>query len=126
MPLYELFCIAAHSTQPSNLRQLVDQIARTVHANGGVVRDIRTLGVRATLPMRMRRNQQYHERGEHFTMTFDTSPVVLQRLNESLRVDPLVVRWMTLKKGETIKQLNPSAPLGSTPADPHEFLGSED
>lgn len=28
----------------------------------------------------------------HFTMSFDTSPVVLKRLGETLRADPLVVR----------------------------------
>lgn len=32
-------------------------------------------------------------------MTFDTSPIVLKRLNETLRTDPLVVRWMLTKKG---------------------------
>jgi hypothetical protein len=30
--------------------------------------------------------------GSHFTMSFDTSPVVLKRLGETLRADPLVVR----------------------------------
>lgn len=36
----------------------------------------------------------------HFTMTFDASPPVVQRLNSSLRRDPLVVRWMLMRKGD--------------------------
>lgn len=38
----------------------------------------------------------------HFTVTFDTSPVVLQRINETLRRDPMVVRWMLTKKGAAV------------------------
>lgn len=38
----------------------------------------------------------------HFTMLFDTSPPVLKRLEGTLRADPLVVRWTTLKKGEAM------------------------
>ncbi|KAI9637474.1 uncharacterized protein MKK02DRAFT_43398 [Dioszegia hungarica] len=109
MPLYELFCIASHNpTSPANLRQLIDGIARQIHSSGGVVRDMKSLGVGLTLPMRMRANQQYHTRGDHFTMLFDTSPPVLKRLEGTLRADPLVVRWTTLKKGEAIKDLNPT------------------
>jgi small subunit ribosomal protein S6 len=35
-------------------------------------------------------------------MTFDTSPVVLKRINETLRRDPMVVRWMLTKKGAAV------------------------
>ena len=31
-----------------------------------------------------------------FTLLFDTSPVVLKRLNEMLRVDPMVVRQVDI------------------------------
>ncbi|RSH83465.1 uncharacterized protein EHS24_007150 [Apiotrichum porosum] len=109
MPLYELFCIASHNpVSPANLRQLVQSLATTVHRSGGVVRDFASLGKNVTLPTRMRRNQQYHTHGDHFTMTFDTSPIVLKRLNETLRTDPLVVRWMLTKKGVALKDLNPA------------------
>ncbi|GFZ49492.1 hypothetical protein JCM24511_07612 [Saitozyma sp. JCM 24511] len=108
MPLYELFCIASHNpASPANLRQLIDGLARQVHSSGGVVRDLKNLGIGLTLPTRMRANQQYHDRGDHFTMSFDTSPVVLKRLGETLRADPLVVRWTVLKKGEKLSELNP-------------------
>jgi hypothetical protein len=38
----------------------------------------------------------------HFTVTFDTSPPVLARLNETLRSDPGIIRWTMLKKGSTM------------------------
>jgi hypothetical protein len=34
----------------------------------------------------------------HFTMSFDTSPVVLKRLGETLRADPLVVRCVHARR----------------------------
>ncbi|TXT03979.1 mitochondrial 37S ribosomal protein bS6m [Cutaneotrichosporon oleaginosum] len=86
----------------AGLRQLIRSVANQVHGTGGVVRDLRALGAGLTLPYRMKRNQQFHERGDHFTMSFDTSPVVLKRINETLRRDPMVVRWMLTKKGAAV------------------------
>ncbi|BEI86846.1 hypothetical protein CcaverHIS002_0701920 [Cutaneotrichosporon cavernicola] len=121
MPLYELFCIASHNpTSPAGLRQLIRSVATQVHGTGGVVRDLRALGAGLTLPYRMKRNQQFHERGDHFSMTFDTSPVVLKRINETLRRDPMVVRWMLTKKGAAVSQLN------TAPSSTVQMLGPED
>lgn len=55
---------SASADPQANLRQLIDGIARQIHSSGGVVRDMKSLGVGLTLPMRMRANQQYHTRGE--------------------------------------------------------------
>ncbi|KAG7529409.1 hypothetical protein FFLO_05681 [Filobasidium floriforme] len=107
MPLYELVCIAAHVPPPNReLHQLITNLSSRVMRTGGVVRDIRNLGSR-TLPMRMRRHQQYYTEGDHFSMLFDTSPPVLATLNESLKNDPGVIRWTMLRKGTTIKDLVP-------------------
>ncbi|EJT46863.1 protein-nucleus import-related protein [Trichosporon asahii var. asahii CBS 2479] len=65
MVLYELFCIASHNPQtPQNLRGLIQNIARKVHLQGGVVREVKGLGIGLTLPERMKRNQQAHDVGE--------------------------------------------------------------
>ncbi|GHJ89289.1 hypothetical protein NliqN6_5691 [Naganishia liquefaciens] len=104
MPLYELVCIAAHNPSTNkDLYSLVHNVASTVLRTGGVVRDIKNMGVRK-LPQRMRRHQQYYTVGDHFSMTFDTSPPVLARLNETLRSDPGIIRWTMLKKGSTMQQ----------------------
>ncbi|ORY35633.1 hypothetical protein BCR39DRAFT_511224 [Naematelia encephala] len=111
MPLYELFCIAAHNpVSPSNLRQLISGISREVHNSGGCVRSLQNLGIGLTLPTRKRRHQVWHHRGDHFTMLFDTSPVVLAKLNATMREDPLVVKWMFTKKGEKLKHITPTPP----------------
>ncbi|KAK1927042.1 hypothetical protein DB88DRAFT_476484 [Papiliotrema laurentii] len=112
MPLYELFCIAAHNpSSPVYLRQLVEGLAKQIHVNGGVVRDLKNMGVGVSLAQRVRRNQQYHTRGDYFTMLFDTSPKMLKQMNEQLNRDPLVVKWTLLKKGDKLSTLVPSNPF---------------
>ncbi|WWC63238.1 mitochondrial 37S ribosomal protein bS6m [Kwoniella dejecticola CBS 10117] len=107
MPLYELFCIAVHNTESSvNLRSVINSLSNQIHSTGGVVRDLKKLGINLTLPQRMRRMRQYHSRGDHFTMTFDTSPIVLKRLDETLRRDPSIIRWTLLKRASKVKDLN--------------------
>ncbi|WRT68316.1 ribosomal protein S6 [Kwoniella shivajii] len=107
MPLYELFCIAVHNPASSvNLRSVINSLSNQIHTTGGVVRDMKNLGINLTLPQRMRRMRQYHERGDHFTMTFDTSPIVLKRLDETLRRDPSIIRWTLLKKASKVKDLS--------------------
>ncbi|RXK41183.1 ribosomal protein S6 [Tremella mesenterica] len=106
MPLYEMFCIAVHNQRsPTNLRQLVDTLTNTVHRSGGVVRKIQNLGLGLTLPERMRAHQQYHTHGDHFALHFDVSPLVLRTINETMRRDPMVIRWTILKKGEKVADL---------------------
>ncbi|WWC90783.1 ribosomal protein S6 [Kwoniella dendrophila CBS 6074] len=118
MPLYELFCIAVHNPASSvNLRSVINSLSNQIHTTGGVVRDMKNLGINLTLPQRMRRMRQYHTRGDHFLMTFDTSPIVLKRLDETLRRDPSIIRWTLLKKATKVKdlnkQLNPSVDYAS-------------
>ncbi|WVQ81914.1 ribosomal protein S6 [Cryptococcus sp. DSM 104549] len=106
MPLYELFCIAAHNPLSSaSLRSVINSVANQVHQTGGVVRSVRNLGINATLPSRMKRMRQFHYAGDHFTMTFDTSPIVLKRLNENLGNNPAVIKWTLLKRATKLKDL---------------------
>lgn len=51
-------------TIQQNLRGLIQNIARKVHLQGGVVREVKGLGIGLTLPERMQRNQQNHDIGE--------------------------------------------------------------
>ncbi|ODN78807.1 ribosomal protein S6 [Cryptococcus amylolentus CBS 6039] len=113
MPLYELFCIAVHNPVSSvNLRGIVNTVSTQVHQSGGVVRDLKNMGLNLTLPQRIRRMRQYYTKGDHFTMAFDTSPIVLKRINETLRSDPSIIKWTVLKRAQKVKDLaaprNPS------------------
>lgn len=56
----------------------------------------------SAVPRRLRINAIPVADSSHFTMMFDTSPVVLKRINETLRRDPMVVRWMLTKKGAAV------------------------
>ncbi|KIR58880.1 ribosomal protein S6 [Cryptococcus bacillisporus CA1873] len=113
MPLYELFCIAVHNPVSSvrvdtfsvNLRGIVNIVSTQVHQSGGVVRDLKNLGINMTLPQRIRRMRQYYSTGDHFTMTFDTSPIVLKRIHETLRSDPSIIKWTVLKRADKVKDL---------------------
>ena len=51
-------------TFKANLRQLVSSVSSVIHNNGGVVRDLKSLGKGVTLPMKFRANQAYHTHGE--------------------------------------------------------------
>ena len=51
-------------TTKANLRQLVSSVSTVIHNNGGVVRDLKSLGKGVTLPTKFRANQAYHTHGE--------------------------------------------------------------
>ncbi|ORX38567.1 hypothetical protein BD324DRAFT_621418 [Kockovaella imperatae] len=118
MVLYELFCISAHNpASPTNLRQLIEGVSKQIHAQGGVIRDLKNMGIGATLPTRVRRHHSWHHRGDHFLMTFDTSPAMISKIGEQLRRDPLVIRWTFLKKGAKLSEMLPK------PAPSIDFAG---
>lgn len=35
-------------------------------------------------------------------MTFDTSPIVLKRIHETLRSDPSIIKWTVLKRADKV------------------------
>ncbi|WFD31343.1 hypothetical protein MSPP1_002377 [Malassezia sp. CBS 17886] len=111
MPLYELFCVAIASTESAPLRDLVKSTSRLVLDHGGAVRNVQYWGKR-TLPQRARRHQQYHSAGDYWLMQFDTNAPTLKVLNDRLRQDPRVVKWNTLRLGERLKDIVPSAASG--------------
>ncbi|GAA5905114.1 bS6m family ribosomal protein [Sporobolomyces salmoneus] len=116
MPLYELVCIAQHSAQLAPLRSLTASASSLVHNNGGVVRTLDHWGTR-NLPARAKIGKRRGGGGsaeggpgagwigDYWTMRFDCNPPTLTALNERLRLDPLVLRWTTLKVGSTLSQV---------------------
>ena len=44
----------------------------------------------------------------YWTLSFDSSPTLMQELVRRMRVDPRVVRWSTKKVGERLDQIAPS------------------
>jgi len=104
MPFYQMLCITAHFNEYKHIKELVRQTASHVLNAGGAVRGINSWGT-CRLPQRMKRHQQYYDRGDYWTMHFDTSPRTLKSLNSIMRSDPRVIRWTMLKLGERIEDV---------------------
>ncbi|KAM6502199.1 Ribosomal protein S6 [Amanita muscaria] len=104
MPLYQMLCIAVHYPEYQHIKQLVQQTATHVMSSGGAVRTLNSWGT-LTLPQRMRRHKVYHQRGDYWTMHFDTSPHTLQSLNKLMRQDPRVIRWTVLNLGSKVENV---------------------
>jgi len=104
MPFYRMLCITAHYNEYKHIKELVRQTAMHVLNAGGAVRSIHSWGT-CRLPQRMRRHQQYYEKGDYWTMHFDTSPRTLHSLNSIMRGDPRVIRWTMLKLGEKLEDV---------------------
>jgi len=130
MPFYQMLCIAAHYNEYKHIKELVRQTAMHVLDAGGVVRGINSWGT-CRLPQRMRRHQQYHDKGDYWTMHFDTSPRTLRSLSSIMRSDPRVIRWTMLKLGEKIEDVvkdrevtvDRTSQRGTGPNRSLEFLG---
>ncbi|GAA6000942.1 mitochondrial 37S ribosomal protein bS6m MRP17 [Rhodotorula paludigena] len=116
MPLYELTCIAKHSSNLAPLHQLLRSSSALVAQSGGVVRSLDHWGTRnLPAPMKVGKRRGGGGGGEdggagkltgdYWTMRFDCSPPVLSALNSRLRLDPSVLRWTTLKVGATLEQV---------------------
>ncbi|KAI0344603.1 hypothetical protein BDW22DRAFT_1354694 [Trametopsis cervina] len=101
MPFYQMVCIAAHYKEYRHIKDLVTVCAEHVMKNGGVVRNIESLGT-LTLPTRMKKT---HDIGDYWTMNFDASPRILTSLREILHYDPRVLRMTTLKLGDRIEDV---------------------
>ncbi|KZP18686.1 hypothetical protein FIBSPDRAFT_745026 [Athelia psychrophila] len=110
MPFYQMLCITAHFNEYKHIKELVRQTASHVMNAGGAVRGINSWGT-CRLPQRMKRHQQFYDRGDYWTMHFDTSPRTLKSLNTIMRSDPRVIRWTMLKLGERIEDVVKSAEM---------------
>ena len=95
MPLYNLVCIAQHyKTAYNPLRTLLASSATLVHEQGGNVRRMDSLGCKA-LPKRMRKDGEWHVEGDYWTMDFDANPRTVKMLDDMMRADPRVLRWVS-------------------------------
>ncbi|KAG6849831.1 hypothetical protein H0H93_004640 [Arthromyces matolae] len=87
-----------------HIQELVRQTATHILNQGGVVRDITSLGTKP-LPQRMRRHKAIHSIGDYWTLHFDTAPRTLTSLNAIMRRDPRVIRWTLLKLADKVEDV---------------------
>ncbi|KII92082.1 hypothetical protein PLICRDRAFT_154334 [Plicaturopsis crispa FD-325 SS-3] len=104
MPFYQMLCIARHMPEYRYIKDLVHTSALAVMNAGGVVRGFEYWGTRS-LPQRTHKQNEYHYRGDYWTMHFDTSPRVLKELEKILRQDNRVIRWHVTKIGDKVEDV---------------------
>ena len=114
MVLYELLMITrcqakaagkfnygVYSVDKPLIRKLLDQCTRQILNNNGVVRKFENLGSKQ-LPYRMKRHQEIFDSGSYFTITFDSSPKVMEELCANLKLNEAVIRHSILKLGDRL------------------------
>ncbi|KAF9501587.1 hypothetical protein BDN71DRAFT_1501294 [Pleurotus eryngii] len=104
MPSYQMLCITTHFKEYQHIRELVRQSAMHVMNAGGAVRNLNYWGTQI-LPQRMSRHGVKQDRGDYWTMHFDTSPQTLRSLNGIMRRDPRVLRWTVLNLGSKVEDV---------------------
>jgi small subunit ribosomal protein S6 len=73
------------------LQALLKETSTFVHESGGCVRRLDYHGLHG-IPQKTRKDGQWHDQGDLWTMWFDTNPKTLDNLHTRLRTDPRVLR----------------------------------
>ncbi|KAK9402134.1 28S ribosomal protein S6 mitochondrial [Crotalus adamanteus] len=92
MPRYELALILKAMQRPETAATL----RRTVEAlleRGAVVRNLENLGER-TLPYKIVKHDEHHNRGGYFLVDFDSSPTIITNLLDHLKRDIDIISHM--------------------------------
>mmetsp|Transcript_11341 Transcript_11341/g.34914 ORF Transcript_11341/g.34914 Transcript_11341/m.34914 type:complete len:125 (+) Transcript_11341:728-1102(+) len=114
MPLYHQIVTASARAAPAALAELFRRCAKTVVADGGVVRSCEHYGVRR-LPHRHRsRHASAGAAGRHHAVArlvalyFDCRPATLTRVEQTLRMHEAVLRFATLRPRTALDRVNSS------------------
>ncbi|KAI3642582.1 hypothetical protein MP228_012137 [Amoeboaphelidium protococcarum] len=99
MPLYELFCISRHQVPAEHTKNLLKKAGLLVLTNGGVVRRFENFGSHQ-LAYAMRKNHEWFNKGRQWSMLFDANPQVIAKINQEMKLDPVVIRHGIKKLAE--------------------------
>ena len=78
--------------------------ATHILTHGGIIRRIDNHGYHI-LPYRIKKDKQFYTDAHSWTMYFDTHPGVLDEMHRVLKVDPRVLRYTVVKKGERLEEV---------------------
>ncbi|KAL1510451.1 hypothetical protein AB1Y20_006758 [Prymnesium parvum] len=97
-PLYNIDLMTKLGPEaPKRLETLLKSAARLLWDRGAVISDMRSWG-QLELAYRIRRDSVNHYHAHFLSMQIHCSPPVLHELEESLRLDDHVLRYLTLKQ----------------------------
>ncbi|KAG4300710.1 hypothetical protein PCANB_002957 [Pneumocystis canis] len=105
MVLYELLCIAKADLKLKNLRELVKTLGSTIINKGGIIREFEDWG-NMILPKKIKKYQEIHYEGHHWTMLFDSNPQTQLEINKILKLDPRIIRHSIIKLGSRLYEIS--------------------
>lgn len=105
MVLYELLCITKIDLNVKSLHELVKTSGSTIINKGGIIREFKNWG-NLILPKKIKKHQQIHYKGHHWTMLFDSNPHTQLEINKILKLDPRVIRYSIVKLGNKFTEIS--------------------
>ena len=83
---------------------MVRKAALLVMTEGGIVRKLENYG-ESQLAYKMRKNHEWFNMGNQWSMLFDCSPSCVSKISQTLNLDPSVIRHGIIKMGKSTVQL---------------------
>jgi ribosomal protein S6 len=100
MPLYSITAIVRAGIPTTEIHSLLTHLSKVVLERNGVVAGVSNFGVQ-DLAYRMRAQQEFHTEGRYMQLRYIVSPTTLKELERQMKLDPRMLRWMTIKERET-------------------------
>lgn len=85
------------------MRRLLRNSAVHVLDNNGVVRGFEPMGKDLPLFSRIKKGGEWHTKGSYWSMQFDAKPETMKTLSRLLSLDDVVLRYTTIKIGDSLK-----------------------
>merc|ERR1712086_139456 len=114
MVAYEMNLLLSRRASPYRSLDLVRRCARMVVNNGGVVRQVANHGIRP-LGYKIRKNQETHLDAHYITLHTDMNPKVLEDMQQNLKVNDIVLRWMAINQDKGVYEQFRNISAGSKP-----------
>ncbi|KAG5518595.1 hypothetical protein PMAC_002991 [Pneumocystis sp. 'macacae'] len=88
-----------------SLRELVKTSGSIIINKGGIIRELEDWG-NMVLPKKIKKHQQIHYEGHHWTMLFDSNPQTQHEINRILKLDPRIIRYSIIKLGNKLCEIS--------------------
>ncbi|KAG4304734.1 hypothetical protein PORY_001787 [Pneumocystis oryctolagi] len=105
MVLYELLCISKTNLKLRDLHELIKASGSVIVDKGGIIRKFEDWG-NIVLPKKIKKHQQIHYEGHHWTMLFDSNPHTQFEMSRILKLDTRVIRYSIIKLGAKLSEIS--------------------
>jgi small subunit ribosomal protein S6 len=101
MRIYENLFIVKPDATEEEIDHLVDQMSKNVTASGGTIDKVDKWGKR-----RLAYRIEKHREGSYVLMQFTAEPASVREFERRLRVQDVVIKFLTVRIDETLKRLD--------------------